>query len=97
MFYFDITWEGIVLQDDLMNDSTSWFPESNSILGSSSGQKVVNLLVDVLGSGEIFVSLDLSLDQVITVDGGGHSNLVIGIYEEQKECWKFCLPLEDHC
>ena len=83
--YFDFTWEGIVLQDNLMNDSTSWFPESNPILGSSSCQKVVNLLVDVLGSGEIFVSLDLSLDQVITVDGGRHSNLMNNIYEDRKK------------
>ena len=59
-----------------MNDSTSWFPETNTILGSSGGKKVVDFFVDILGSGKIFVSFNLSLDQMVTMDGGGDSNLI---------------------
>ena len=45
-----LTWESVVLQDDLMNDTTAWFPEAHSILGSCGGQEVVHFLVDILSS-----------------------------------------------
>ena len=35
----------------------------------------MNLLVDVLGSGQVLVALDLSLDQMVAVDGGWHGDL----------------------
>lgn len=37
--------------------------------------KCTNLLVDVLGSGQVLVALDLSLDEMVAVDGGGHGDL----------------------
>ena len=42
-----------------MDDAAAWFPESDSVLGSSGGQEVVDLDVDVL---QVLVSLDLCLD-----------------------------------
>ena len=59
-----------------MNDSGSGFPESDSVLGSGRGQKVVDLLVEVLGPVQILLALNLGLDQVVAVDGGGHRHLV---------------------
>ena len=58
-----------------MDDAAAWFPEPDSVLGSGGGQEVVDLAVDVLGTGQVLVSLNLGLDQVVTVDGGGDSNL----------------------
>ena len=59
-----------------MNDSGSWFPESDAVLGSGRGQEVVDLLVEVLGPVQILLALNLSLDQVVTVDGGWYSDLI---------------------
>ena len=69
-----------------MNDTTAWLPEAHSILGPSCGQEVVHLLVDVLGSGQVLVAFNLSLDQVVTMDGGGDSNLEI-IWLITTEAW----------
>ena len=64
-----------------MNDATARFPESNSVLGSRCGEEVVHLLVDVLGPGQVLVALDLRLDQVVAVDGGGNSDLQRNIFK----------------
>lgn len=66
------TREGVVLQDDLMNDTRAGLPESDAVLGASRGQKVVHLFVDVLGSGQVLGAADLRLDQVIAVNGRRH-------------------------
>lgn len=58
-----------------MNDAGAGIPEAHAVLSASGLQKIVDLLVDVLGALEIFISADLRLDQVIAVDGGGHCNL----------------------
>ena len=70
-----LTREGVILEDDLMDDAAAWFPEPDSVLGAGGGQEVVHLAVDVLGAGQVLVALDLGLDQVVAVDGGGDSNL----------------------
>lgn len=39
----------VLAQDgDLVDDSRPWFPEAHSILGSSTGQEVVDFSVDIL-------------------------------------------------
>ena len=38
----------VVLQDDLVNDATAWFPETDSIFRAGRGEKVVDLFVDIL-------------------------------------------------
>ena len=58
-----------------MDDADVWFPESDFVLGADGGREVVHLAVDVLGAGQVLVALDLGLDQVVAVDGGGDSNL----------------------
>ena len=72
---FLLTGESVVLEDDLMDDSGSGLPEADSVLGSGRGEEVVDLLVHVLGPGQILLALDLGLDQVIAVDRGGHGDL----------------------
>ena len=67
-----------------MNDAAAWFPESNTVLGAGGGQEVVHLAVDVLGAGQVLVALDLGLDQVVAVDGGGDSHLEIKKSSDQK-------------
>ena len=38
-----LTREGVILKDNLMNDATSRFPETDAVLCTSSGQEIVNL------------------------------------------------------
>ena len=42
-----------------MDDAAARFPEADSVLGSTGGQEVVDLAVNVL---QVLVSLDLCLD-----------------------------------
>ena len=58
-----------------MNDTTAGFPEADPVLGSGRGQEVVDLLVEVLGPVQILLALNLGLDQVVAVDGGGDRHL----------------------
>lgn len=67
--------EGVVLEDDLVDDTGSGLPETDTVLGRGGGKEVVDLLVDVLGSGKVLKTLDLGLNQVVAVDGGGDSGL----------------------
>ena len=66
-----------------MDDAAAGFPETDSVLGAGGGQEVVNLAVDVLGAGQVLVTLDLCLDQVVTVDGAGDSNLTVKSFRLQ--------------
>ena len=50
-----------------MDEAAARFPESDSVLGAGGGQEVVNLAVDVLGAGQVLVTLNLCLDQVVIV------------------------------
>ena len=69
------TGEGVVLKNNLVNDTRAGAPETNVVLGSSSAQEVVNLLVKILGTGQILGATNLSLNQMITVDSSGGGNL----------------------
>ena len=64
------TWESVVLEDDLVNDTGSWLPETDVVLGARSGKEIVNLLVDVDSACKILGTSDLGLNQVVAVDGG---------------------------
>jgi hypothetical protein len=68
------TRESVVLEHDLVNDTRARLPETNVVLGARCRQEVVDFLVDVLSAGQILLSTDLSLDKMVTVDGGGSSN-----------------------
>ena len=70
------TWESVIFQDDLMDDSGSWFPETDSVFGPGSGQEVVDFGVHIFGPGQILGSLDLSLDQMIAVDRRRNSHFL---------------------
>ena len=52
----------------------TWFPETDAILGSRCGKEVVNLFVDIFCSCQIRIALNLSLDQMVAVDGAGHGD-----------------------
>ena len=69
------TGEGVVLQDDLMDDSTAGLPEADSVLGSGRGEEVVDFFVEIFGALQILLALNLGLDQMVTVDGGGNGHL----------------------
>ncbi|KAH3664269.1 hypothetical protein OGAPHI_004621 [Ogataea philodendri] len=68
------TWESIVLKNDLVNDTGTWFPETNVVFCASRSKEVVNFLVQADSSGQISWTLLLGLDQVITVHGGWGSH-----------------------
>lgn len=65
------TGEGVVLENDLMDNTRSGLPETNVVLGGGGAKEVVDLLVDVDGSSKIGLATNLGLNQMITVDGGG--------------------------
>jgi len=67
--------EGVVLENDLVNNTRAGVPETKTVLGAGGGQEVVNLLVDILGAGQILGASDLGLDQMVAVDGGGDSDV----------------------
>ena len=71
--------KSIVFQNNLVNDSRTRFPKSKSIFSTSRSQKVVNLLVGFLSTSKILDSVNLSFNQVITMDGGWNS-----------DSWKTC-------
>jgi hypothetical protein len=68
------TGESIVLKDDLMDDTGTGLPETNVVLGSGSGQEVVDFLVDIDGTSQILYTTNLSFNQVITVNSGRDGN-----------------------
>ena len=57
------------------HDTATWLPEADPVLGTGSCQEVVDLLVDVDSAGEILLSSNLSLDEMVAVDGSGNSGL----------------------
>lgn len=67
----ETTGEGIVFEDDLMDDTRARFPEAEAVFSGGGSQKVVNLLVDVDSALKILDATDLCLDQVVAVDGCG--------------------------
>lgn len=67
--------QGITRRSSDLHDTGSWLPETNSVFGTSSSQEVVDLLVDIDGSSEIFDTSDLGLDQMITVHRGWDGGL----------------------
>ena len=79
------TGESVVLEDDLVDNTRTGLPEADAVLGSGSGKEVVDLLVDLDGTSKILGTADLSLDKVVTVDGGGDSNVGETSRHELKE------------
>ena len=55
-----------------MDDAAARLPEADAVLGTSGGEEVVDLAVDVLGARQVLVAAELGLDQVVAVDGRGH-------------------------
>jgi hypothetical protein len=76
------TREGVVLEDNLMDDTRARLPETKAILGGSGGQEVVDLPVDINGARKILDTANLGLNQVVTVDGGGDSG---GVHTRRHE------------
>lgn len=68
------TGESVVLEENLVNDTGSWLPEANVVLGASGGKEVVDLLVDADGTGQILVAANLGLNQMVAVNGGRVGN-----------------------
>lgn len=67
----ETTGEGVVLEQDLVDDTRAGLPETDVVLGACGGEEVVDLLVDADGAIQILLTTDLGLDQVVAVDGGG--------------------------
>jgi len=67
--------EGVILENNLVDDAGSGIPETNAVFGTRGLQEIINLLVDILGAFQILITADLSFDQVIAVDRGGYRDL----------------------
>ena len=64
--------EGLVVlaQPHLVDDARTRAPEAHAILGTSRREKVVNLLVRLLGNREILDGAGVGLNEMVSVDGG---------------------------
>jgi hypothetical protein len=69
----ETTGEGIVLKNDLVDDTRAGTPETNTEL-TARLEEVVNLSVTVVCDSKIGGTVVLSLNEVITVNSGGDSN-----------------------
>jgi len=70
------TREGVVLKDELVDDTRARAPVAHAVLGGSTTKEVVNLLVGLTGSLKIsLATLIKSSDKVISVDCGRNSNV----------------------
>lgn len=49
-----------------MNNTRARLPETDVVLGASGGQEVVDLLVNVLSTGKILLTTNLSFDEMVT-------------------------------
>jgi hypothetical protein len=79
------TGETVVLEKNLVNNTGTGLPETDVVLGTSTRKEVVDLLVDVNSASKILLTTDLSLDQVVTVNGGRVGNLVHASGHELKD------------
>ena len=68
------TRESVVLKNNLVNDTRAGLPETNVVLCARRSQEVVDLLVDVNGTGQILLVANLGLNQVVAVDSGRSSD-----------------------
>lgn len=68
------TGESVVLEENLVNDTGSWLPETNVVLGASGGKEIVDLLVDADGTGQILVAANLGLNKMVAVNSGRVGN-----------------------
>lgn len=66
--------EGVVLKNDLVNNTGSSFPEADAVFFTSRAEEVVDFSVESVGDLKISDGAVLGGDQVIGVDGGGNSN-----------------------
>lgn len=67
------TGSGVVLENDLVDDTRSRGPELDTVLFSGRLEEVEHLLVLLDRAGEVSLGTSLSLDKVVTVDRGGDS------------------------
>ena len=67
--------EGVLLEDDLVDDPRARLPEPDAVPGRHGAQEVVDLLVGLLGHAEVDRGADLGLDQVVAVDRRRHPHL----------------------
>ena len=58
----------VVLEHNLVNDSATWTPKTNAVLGRHALQEVVHLAVVVNGDAEINLCSYLGQNQVIAMN-----------------------------
>ena len=64
--------EGVLLENDLVDDARARLPEPEAVLGADGAEEVVDLGIGVVGDREVCVRADACLDQVVAVDRRRH-------------------------
>jgi len=59
------TREGVVLENDLVNNARARAPETDVVLGASRGKEIVDLLVDLVRARKILFAAVATSDQMI--------------------------------
>ncbi len=66
--------KGVVFNDNLVNDSRSGSPKADAVLLASSAEKLIDLLVGLVGAGEVFLCSVFCHDEMVAVNGGGNGS-----------------------
>ena len=88
--------EGVVLEDDLVDDAAPGTPESNAVFGAHRTQEVVHLAVGVVGIAQVQLRSDFGENQVITMHGGGDCRGRQTCRHELQQCHLRCGVLHCH-
>mmetsp|Transcript_45480 Transcript_45480/g.75908 ORF Transcript_45480/g.75908 Transcript_45480/m.75908 type:complete len:411 (+) Transcript_45480:1238-2470(+) len=88
--------EGVVLKDDLVDDSASRTPEAHAVLGAGSGKELIDFLVGDLGLVQVDDGSLLGLNQVVAVDRRGDCRLGESCRDELENCHLGCCVLHRH-
>ena len=68
--------EGVILEDDLVDDPRAGLPESDAVAGAHRTEEVVDLHVGVHRSTQVHRGVDPGSDEVVAVDGRGDHHIV---------------------
>ena len=77
--------EGVVLKNDLVNDTGSRLPEADPVLIADGGEEIVDLTVLVVGAGQVLIGTLFGQDKVVTVYGRGDGHLIATGHHELQQ------------
>ena len=66
--------EGVVFQDDLVDDAGAGLPEADAVARRGGGQEFIHLRIGPQGVRQVLLRAAAGADQVVAMHGGGHAH-----------------------